>query len=121
MATATIRVKGLNELVRVFGKLDKQLRRDLQRELQEAARPVASLAQQKLSSFPGAAVSGIRPRVKGSTAIVEQRKGPVTGRRGDFGSIVMRRALVPARAEREPEVRKGIDDMLDKLAGNAGF
>lgn len=121
MATPALRVEGLNELIRALGKINKELRRELQRGLQEAAKPVAQTAQAKLSRYRGAAVSGIRPRVRGSTAIVEQRKGTVTGKRGDFGAIVMKKALIPALAERRGDVEQKLENVLDELGRSAGF
>lgn len=121
MAAARIEIKGLDDLVRSFRRLDKDLTKEIQRGLQEAARPVAEAAKSKLGKYRGAATGGIRPRVKGATAIVEQRKGKVTGKRGDFGTIIMQKALIPARTEQADHVVKHLERVIDRLGGEEGL
>lgn len=125
MATGTVRVDGLDDLVRAFGKISKDLRREVQRELSDAAKIVATEARAKISGLapPGSprTVGGVRPRVRGSTAFVEQRLGKTTGKRGDWGAIQMRRAFLPSLDEKQDEVVERLDRMLDRLAGKNGF
>ena len=120
-----VRVEGLDELIRASGQVDKGLRRGLTRELSGIAMVVASRAQEKLSALspPASAktVSGVRPRVRGSLAYVEQRLGKTTGKRGDWGATQMRRAFLPALDEKTDEVVEGLELMLDRIADRNGF
>lgn len=93
----------------------------VQRELQDAAKPVADAAKERLGRYRGASVSTIRPRVRGSSAFVQQSKGKVTGRRGDFGSLIMQKALIPALDERQDEVIRSLENAIERLAGDEGF
>lgn len=40
----------------------------------------------------------------------------MTGRRGDYGALQMRKALLPALAENEQEVVEAFEDAMDKVA-----
>jgi hypothetical protein len=116
----TVRVKGLNELVRAFGKMDKELRKDLQRELSKAALIVRGEAASGFMHISPRSAGGFRPRVRGSTAVVEQRYRKVTGLRGDYGAHQMW-YLLRALRDKEDEVVGSIDIMLGKLGGENGF
>jgi len=116
-----VRVEGLNELIRAFGKVDKDLKRGVQRELQASADIVSQATKSKIGSLspPGSSrtIGGVRPRVRGSTAVVEQRLGKTTGKRGDWGVTQMHRGFLPALSEKTTEVVQRLDEMLGRLAG----
>lgn len=124
-AQGTVRVEGIAALVRAFGQIDAGLRRGVQKELNDVAQIVATQVKENISGFspPGSprTVGGVRPRVRGSSAIVEQRLAKTTGKRGDWGATQMRRAFLPAVADKHDEVVKQLDSMLGRLAGEAGF
>lgn len=121
MANATIRVRGQAELVRAFGRIDKSLRQEVQRELAAAAEIVSDEARSRLAAYDTASAAGLRPRVRGASSFVEQRRRKVTGRRGDWGVLQMREALLPALSSKQDEVIDRVDEMLARLAGEAGF
>ena len=116
----TVRVEGLNELVRAFGKMDKELRRDLQRELSKAAKIVREEAAAGFMHVSARSAGGFRPRVRGSTAVVEQRLRRTTGLRGDYGAHQMW-YLLKALRDKEDAVVESIDKMLGNLGEDAGF
>jgi hypothetical protein len=119
--TFTLRVQGINELIRAFRKVDQGLRRQTQRELQEIARIVSDDARNRIDArYGGGSGRYIRPRVKGSSAIAESRARS-TGRHPNFGGLIMTRGLLPARAAKQDEVVKAFEKMLDKLGSGAGF
>jgi hypothetical protein len=67
----SVKVDGLNELVRAFGKIDKDLRRDLQREISGVAKVVGDDVR------PGERfrkVGRIRERVRGAAASSRTRR-----------------------------------------------
>lgn len=118
-------IEGSNELVRAFGRVDKDLKRGLQRELRGAAQIVAGAAREKLSALnppaTGRTITGVRPRLRIGSAYVEQRLGKTTGKRGDWGATQMKRAFLPALSEKTDEVMESVERMLDKAADRNGF
>lgn len=117
-----VRVKGLKELHRDFRRMSKELSKDLDRELREAANIVAQDARARFDTYSPRSASGFRGRTKGfGRAIVEQRHRRTTGKRPDYGALQMRRALLPARASKHDEVVDRIDRMLGRLGGEYGF
>lgn len=120
MARETVRVEGLRELVRDFGRIDADLRRQLQREISEAADIVAQDARSRADRYAGNPGGKIRPRVRGASGYVESRARS-KGIRPDFGALLMRTAFLPALASKESEVTRRVDQMLDRLAGSYQF
>lgn len=118
----TIHVQGLRELQRAFRAAGGDLPRELRRELVRVGKPAESDARSRLSQYSTRSAGGIRARVRGgSTLVLEQRRGRVTGKRPDWGARQMRRALLPARAAHTQELIAGLEEMLDRLAGHNGF
>lgn len=137
----TIRVQGLNALVRDFNRVASGLKADLQRELQDVAEIVSDeakdIVQQEGLVDSGRLLKGIRPRVRGTTAIVENRAKsprPKTARartRGNYpypGIYEYGRAggkrrpfLVPALDNKQEDVVEALEDMLDRLTSRNGF
>ena len=137
MASATVRVDGLDALIRDLRKMDRSLARDVQRELQDAARIVSDEArsqvrQMRLKEPTGRMERSIRPRVvKRSTAIVEARRSyfrryyyPVIYHFGSWGTRP-RRSSVPflyiALTRKEKEVIEHLDRMLGRLVSAGGL
>lgn len=121
MAAGTVRVKGLKELQRDFRKLDRETAKEVRQGLREAAEPVRQEAQALFSSIDASSAAGYKVRVRQRGVAVEQSRRRKTGKRPDYGSLQMRRALLPALGRRQDEVIKGVDKTLGKLAGENGF
>lgn len=113
-------MRGLNELVRDFGRLDAELKRGLQREIHEAAAIVSNDARGRAGRFGAPVALKIRPRVRGARGFVESRARS-RGVRPDFGALLMRTALLPALGGRQEDVVRRLEGMLDRLAHGAGF
>lgn len=122
MAAGTVRVKGVNELVRACGGYRGALAKEVRAGVLEAAKLVSDDARSRFARIDSRSAMGLRPQAKASgRALVRQRYGRVTGNRGDFGALQMRRALLPALAAKRPQVIDALDRMLDRLGGDAGF
>lgn len=121
MASGAVRITGLRETVRAFNKLDRAVTREVQKELKQAAQPVADTAKQKLSRYGGAKVSTVRPRARGASVFVTQGAKKVTGKRGDFGVLQQRQVLEPALEENREQVFHGVELALDRLTHSEGF
>lgn len=120
MPVGTVRVKGLREAQAAFRKYDKQLGKDLRNELKTAAKPVVETVKTKLARFQGVSMN-IAPRATGRSVFVRQQAKKVTGQRGDFGSLQMRKAFIPALEERSGDVARELEQALDRFANNAGL
>ena len=119
MATA-VRIKGLREVQRALRQVDRQLAKDFKNELKQAGEPVARSAASKLSQWRGASTNvGIHVMARSVVARQERRK--VTGQRGDFGALQMRRAFIPALMENQDRIERELEQALDRFIRKAGF
>jgi hypothetical protein len=116
-----VRVEGTREVIRAFREIERKLATDFGNDLKRAAEPVVDSAKGKISRYRGASLGTIRSRRRGGTVYVEQSKGKVTGLRGDFGALQMRRGLIPALGENEAQIVAAVNQTLDKYANSAGF
>lgn len=118
----TVRVKGLRELTRDLNRLSKEVSKEVRDELKEAGDIVRTEASSRFASISPRSAAGYRTRVRrAGLVVVEQSRRRVTGRRGDYGALQMRRALAPAVASKEGEVVNRIDRMLERLGNSNGF
>lgn len=122
MAEGAVRVTGVKELVRACGGYRSALAREIRGELLEAAKLVSDDARSRFARIDARSAMGLRPQARASgRALVSQRYGRVTGSRGDFGALQMKRALLPALGSKREAVLDRIDQMLGRLGGEAGF
>lgn len=121
MASATIAVRGLKELNRDFRKMSKELSKELRDELKEAGDLVRAESARLFSRYDAGSAAGYKVRVRQGGVAVEQSRRRVTGKRGDYGALQMRRALEPGLTAKQDEVFRRVDKMLGHLAGSNGF
>lgn len=117
---SSVRVKGLREVQRALRQVDKQLGNDFREELKKAGEPVAASARAKLTQWQGASTN-VKVHALGKGVFVRQQAKKVTGNRGDFGSLQMRKAFIPALVENEDRIEKDVEDALDRFVDKAGF
>ena len=116
----TVRVYGEREVIAAFRKIDTDLVKRFGNDLKLAAEPVVKGTKAK-EKWRGASIGTIRAKRAGARVYVEQSAKKVTGKRGDFGALQMRQALIPALDENAAEVFAGVELVLDKYADHAGF
>ena len=121
MAQGTVRVKGLRELQRAFGKISKDLKKETRDELRAVGNLVTEEARSRFMRYDARSASGFKTRVRQKEVTTEQSRRRTTGKRPDYGALQMRRALLPALAEKEDEVVDRLDKMLGRLGNDAGF
>ena len=122
MAAGPIRVRGLRALQRDFKKMSKDLSKSVDNELKEAGDVVAQEARSLFMHYDARSAVGFRPRVRGfGRVVVEQRRRRTTGKRGDYGSLQMQKALIPGLWHKADEVERVLERMLDRLAGRYRF
>lgn len=117
-----VRVRGLRELQRDFKKMSGGLSGEVDDTLKEAAEIVAQEARSRFSHISSRSAQGYKPRLKGfGRAYVQQSRRKTTGKRGDYGALQMRKALLPALGAKEKEVVDALDKMLGRFGGEYGF
>lgn len=117
-----VKVKGLRQLHRALKNLDEGVKRELEQELRDAGEIVATGSRQRFLGIDARSAAGFKSRVKGfGRVVVEQSRRRTTGLRGDYGSLQMRRALLPSLVENEPRVLNAVEGMLDRLGRKEGF
>jgi hypothetical protein len=114
--TKAVKVKGLRELHRALKKYDSDLKPELESRLLDAGRIVQDEARNLFSVIDTRSAMGFRARLKGfGRVVVEQRRRKTTGQHPEFGSLQMRRALIPAVSDSETKVMNEMEDLLDDL------
>jgi hypothetical protein len=125
---AAVRVQGLGPLVRDFGKMSRELRRDLQREIADStgivAREAKAVAEREGLRESGALIRSIKARVRGAVGFVQvgaTRRGFPYPRRLEYESGGRRAFVGPALESKQEDVVEAMNDMLDRLASRNGF
>jgi len=122
VAVGTVRVTGLKEFTAAVKVAQGRTGvAELGNQLKEVAEPVAQGTRQKLGRYGGDPAGGVRVRRRGLNIAVEQSKRKVTGKRGDFGALQMRKAFVPSLEENRAQVVAGVEKWLDTAISTAGL
>ena len=133
----SIRVEGLSNLIRDFQAMDKEMARDLRRELIDIGNIVTEEAKdnqvpdQNLAAGQrgeddrrntGKLQRGLRARMRGTTTIVEnraKRDGYLYPSIYEYGKG--RPFLEPALDAKTDEIVEALGDMIDRLTSANGF
>jgi phage gpG-like protein len=130
VAAGTVQIRGIDALIRDLNRIDRNLGRDVQRELQSAAKIVSDDAKSQVRQAglvdSGRMVRSIRPRVQNrSNAIVEARRSyfrryyyPALYHFGTWGTRPSRSAvpfLYIALERKQAQVVRQLDEMLGRL------
>lgn len=134
MADETIRVAGLKDLQKALRDIDRDLPKELAAGLAEASEIVVRAASAKVPFVSGAARASMKPRKqqRGAAIAVGGTKAPyypwlewggAVGRNRSVKRPFIRkgRYLYPTLAEKSPEVKAKVDEVLERLAIRAGF
>jgi hypothetical protein len=121
-----LRVLGLSELVAALNAVDRDLAKDLRRELRDAGEVVARGVREKLMElFPSPVRSAagvvVRVRPASGTVTVEQKYRKTTGKRPDWGVTQMKDAFLPAAEEEGDLAKQHIEAAIDNTARDHGF
>jgi hypothetical protein len=115
----TIEVRGYREASRALLNVSKSARKVMLAGLAEAARPVSDDANRLLAQYRG--VGRIVPRSAVTGVFIRQSKRKVTGKRPDFGSLQMKRGLLPAAAKGEDGFGNRVEAALGVLILREGL
>ena len=115
MARETVAVRGLTELIRDFKNLDKPVRYRLRQSLRDVGDIVKQDAATRFGPFDSRSAAGFKTRVRQRGVAVEQSIGKTTGKHPEFGSLQMRKALLPALMSNEEEMNRELERTLDRI------
>ena len=97
---------------------DAATKRMVRKELRQAAEGVRAEAQLRFSAIDTRTAAGYRVAVRQKGIAVVQSLRKTTGRRPDYGTLQMRRALLPARDSAAANLQHEIEAAFDRIANN---
>jgi hypothetical protein len=114
---ATYRVEGLRSLIRATDAAGKETKKLVRDDLRRVAEPVKQSAQARFARYDARSASryGISVRRTGYVS-VEQRLRRTTGHHPQYGSLQMRKALIPALEDNTDNIVAGLEQALDRWA-----
>lgn len=127
MARQTIRIHGLRQLNRAFRDLDKDLAKDVRRELIAAADPVQQTAHgYALERIRNITEPWARFRIGATQTLVyvaPKERGRARGRqrRQNFATLLAERAMEPALADNQQQITARVWAVIERMVRRAGF
>lgn len=111
-----VNVTGVRELVRAADAAGKETKKAVRDRLRQMAQPILQEARARLSVYDArsAARLGVSVRRTG-TVSVEQRQRTTTGQHPQFGSLQMKRVLLPALASNQENVMREFEAAVDDI------
>ncbi len=125
MAGTSIQVEGLREVNRAFAKVSREVKTEMRGELATVAEPVRSAAEQNAEANIrniGGAWSRMRIGITtGYVYVAPKARRHGGSPRPNLAGLLLKRAMLPAAAEKQEMVRVGLEAWLDKVDASAGF
>ena len=112
----TFRVVGYQEFMRATARADKDTKRYVREAFRKVGDSVRLDAVQRFAQYDARSAAGYRTRVRQRGVAVEQSLRKTTGKRGDYGALQMRRALLPALAENQAATEQAFEHAVDQIA-----
>jgi len=116
VARETLRVKGYRDFVRACDRAGRETKREVRGTLKEVGEVVRRDAEQRFSGVDARSAAGYRVSVRVTGVFVVQRLRKTTGLRPDYGSLQMRRALIPALEQNRRLVEASLEHAIDRVA-----
>jgi hypothetical protein len=116
VARETVAVRGLTELIRDFKHLDKPVKTRLRQSLRDVGDVVKQDAATRFSSTDSRSAAGYKTRVRQRGVAVEQSIRKTTGKHPEYGSLQMRKALLPALMSNEQDMHRELERTLDRIS-----
>jgi hypothetical protein len=116
MARETVAVRGLTELIRDFKNLDKPVKARLRQALRDVGDVVKQDAATRFSQTDSRSAAGFKTRVRQRGIAVEQSIKKTTGQHPEYGSLQMRKALLPALMSNEQDMHRELERALDRIS-----
>jgi hypothetical protein len=110
-------VSGLKQLLKASKDAGTATNREVRAALRQSGEIVRDDAARRLSHYSAKSAAGLKVRVRQRGIAVEQSLRKTTGprARANYGSLQMRKALLPALNENEVAVEAEMEKALDKI------
>lgn len=115
MPVGVVAIQGERQLILALKAAQSELKVMFERELRQTAERVAEEAQRRADKYGGGPMRG---RLRGFSAVAESRARS-QHIRPQFGELMMRKALLPARSAKYEESVRSIEHALDMLVEHA--
>ena len=112
---ATIVVKGYKEFLKAAKDAGSATNREVRAAFRRSGEIVREDAASRLSRYSTRSAAGLKVRVRQRGVAVEQSLRKTTGAHPQYGSLQMRKALLPALREKEPLVDAEFERALDEV------
>ena len=112
---AQARVKGLREFQRALARCDKESAKQVRDRLRAVGEKVRAGASERLMPISPRSAATYRVVVRQRGVAVEQSRRRTTGKRPDFGTLQLTRAMVPALEANEQETMDELERALDEI------
>jgi len=109
-------VRGLRELNRAINKADKETKAKLKAPFKRVGEIVREDAASRFSAYDARSAAGFRTKTLTKGVKVEQSRRKTTGKRGDYGALMMRRGLLPALDDKQDAVIDEMTKALEEIA-----
>ena len=115
---ATLQVKGYTELLRALQTADKDQKRLIRAELKSVGDAVKQAAASITAAKSGSSAAGYRTAVRQRGVAVTQSRRKTTGVHPEWGSWMMRRALIPSVWAHADDTERRLEQAMDRMAAH---
>ena len=112
---ATLVVTGYKEFLRAAKNAGTATNLEVRATFREVGELVRADAAQRLAKYSTTSAAGLKVRIRQRGVAVEQSLRKTTGDHPQYGSLQMRKALLPALAKDAPLVEAKFEEALDKV------
>jgi hypothetical protein len=112
---ATIVVTGYKEFLRAAKNAGTATNLEVRAAFRRSGEIVRADAAERLAKYSTKSAAGLKVRVRQRGVAVEQSLRKTTGAHPQYGSLQMRKSLLPALAAKEPEVEAEFEKALDEV------
>lgn len=107
----------MRELIRDADQVGGKVKRRVRDDLRQVGELVAVDAYRRFSSYDENTAKHFRPTVRRTgTVVVEQRLRKTTGLRPDWGTLQMKKALIPAANDKAQELERKLRESVERIA-----
>ena len=112
----TLVVKGYREFMAACTAAQPRTRKEVRESLRKVGEVVRIDAMRRFSPISTRSAAGYRTRVRQTGIAVQQSLKKTTGKHPHYGSLQMKRALLPALAANAAETERELERALDRVA-----
>jgi hypothetical protein len=112
----TLAVHGVKPLLKGLAQADRKTKFTVRAIIRRTGDAVQTNAAGRFAKYDAKSAAGYRTIVRQRGVSVEQKYRKTTGLRPNFGALQMRKALVPAAADKAPETKHAMEIALDEIA-----